>query len=673
MAAKEVKLEKGIRKGKLNLGIRAKLLGLLLSIVALIMVGILALVYMNTSDIMQRSNKELLETSTQSVANKVEAWMNQIISVLDTERDTLEYFSMNEQDERDYIKHTAGKYDAFPTGIYVADTKGHLIHSSFIPDENYSVFDREWYKEGLQSESFVFGSAYLDEDSKNYVVGAFGAIKDKKGKVKGVASADIYLDAISSIVKEVHLKETGGVFLIDEKTNMIIGHEDETLVGTVLTDQKDSMYSFLSGLIAEKKYGIQIYDDPSSGPIYLNAMKVADSNWIVASYVPQNEVMKDLNTLTRNVIVLAVAAIFILFIAIIILVNKAIVKPVKEINKVACQIADGYLDEKITYRSNDEFGELADNFNQTVIRLKDYIGYIDETSRVLDEISKGNLDFSLDLDYTGEFAKIKDAFGKISISLNEVMRNIYQASNEVANDSTQIANGAQALSQGTTEQASAIEQLAATITDISGQVKKSADHAKKAKSESEHTLLEINESNKQMQEMIEAMDKISSKSGEIGAIVKTIEDIAFQTNILALNAAVEAARAGNAGKGFAVVADEVRNLAGKSAEAARDTTGLIEETVKAVDDGVIIADGTGQSLAKVVEKMKQTTGLIEEISDTSQLQAQQIEQVTVGIEQISTVVQNNSATAQESAAASEEITGQVMTLHELVARFKLKD
>lgn len=350
----------------------------------------------------------------------------------------------------------------------------------------------------------------------------------------------------------------------------------------------------------------------------------------------------------------------------------SITKPVREIDSVARKIADGQLNESIHYNSKDELGVLAVNFNKTVTRLRDYVNYIDEISKVLDEVANGNLMFQLSYDYAGEFAKVKHALEHISDSLNQTLTQINQSAEQVASGSDQVASGSQALSQGATEQASSIEELAATINDISQQVSQNADNASNASAKAAVVGEQLTSSNESMKQMTEAMDEISEKSAQIGKIIKTIEDIAFQTNILALNAAVEAARAGEAGKGFAVVADEVRNLASKSAEASKDTALLIEGSIHAVEKGTQIANATADQLVQVVAGTEEIVTTIDTIAKASKNQADSINQVTQGVDQISSVVQTNSATAEESAAASEELSGQAQIMKSLVGRFKLK-
>jgi methyl-accepting chemotaxis protein len=374
----------------------------------------------------------------------------------------------------------------------------------------------------------------------------------------------------------------------------------------------------------------------------------------------------------KRLVIIALIVIGALSFAFAIYIIRGINRPVKELDNVAKKIAEGDLDQSITYNSRDELGTLATNFNKTVGRLRNYVNYIDEISNVLRQIAGGNLVFELTLDYEGEFAKVKQALEEISHSLNETLGQINQAADQVSSGSDQVSSGAQALSQGATQQASSIEELAATINEISTQVKDTAATANEVRRQTDQTGEQVATSNTQMQEMIAAMTEISDKSTQISKIIKTIEDIAFQTNILALNAAVEAARAGEAGKGFAVVADEVRNLASKSSEASKSTAGLIEGTVQAVEKGTEIANATAESLFAVVESTKGVVASVDKIASAADQQADSIEQVTLGIDQISSVVQTNSATAQESAAASEELSSQAQVMKNLVGRFTLR-
>lgn len=365
---------------------------------------------------------------------------------------------------------------------------------------------------------------------------------------------------------------------------------------------------------------------------------------------------------------LAAVSIFMtLFLAIRII--KGLTRPIAEIETAIKAMAQGDMKSEVTYTSKDELGALAENLRFVLKTLSEYIAHI--CSR-LDSLASGDLTITMDMDYLGEFESIKHSGNKIIESLNDTLGQLHDAADQVASGSDQVSTGAQALSQGTTEQASAVEELVATMTDLSNQVKQTAQNSRDVNALIAETGAEVNNSNDKMSSMMEAMTKINDCSSEIEKIIKTIEDIAFQTNILALNAAVEAARAGEAGKGFAVVADEVRSLASKSAEAAKDTTVLIGNSLNAVSEGNQIAKETQDSLISVVTNAQKIAENMTLITDATDTQAEGIAQVTQGIDQISSVIQTNSATSQESAAASEELFSQSSLLKTLVERFHLK-
>lgn len=353
-------------------------------------------------------------------------------------------------------------------------------------------------------------------------------------------------------------------------------------------------------------------------------------------------------------------------------ITRAITVPVWELEQAADNLARGNLRATaIGYTAKDELGHLADSMRSVVDSL---LTIIQDESTLLGEMADGNFNVRSKAEekYVGDFGKVLESIEQIKTSLSNTLMQINLSSDQVSSGADQVSSGAQALSQGAAEQASSIEELAETIRGISNHVKHNAEYAEEADQRANAAGSEAIESNRRMQDMVSAMADISTSSREIGKIIKTIEDIAFQTNILALNASVEAARAGEAGRGFSVVAAEVRNLATKSAAASKDTAALIENSLNTVKSGTRIADETAHSLDSVLESVRLVTEIIGQITASSIEQADSILQIEQGIERISEVVQTNSATAEESAAASEELSAQAQLLKDLTGQFRLE-
>ena len=620
------------------------------------------------SQALLEKNDEILYTTTDRAIQETKAWINSILVSLNMQRDTIEYENMNTREMKKYIKYTAGQNEAYPAGMYVALTDGSLYHASFVPEPGFNALSRSWYQDGVKSEEFILSDVYLDEDSQSYEVGVSGVLKDSSGSVRGVAAADVYLDSISGIVSKAQIEDTGGIFLVDVRTDTIIGHKDDNILGKKLGEVKGGVYEYAQKQIEAGKMELSLYKDT-----YIQVAQVPGSNWAAVSYVQEGEALRELKELTVLMLYVTVAALVLVTVLVAVQIRRIIGVPVRELSQVATRIAEGDLEQGIRYKSKDELGVLADNFNQVTLRLRDYVIYIDEIAGKLHEIAEGNLAFTLENEYSGEFAKIKNSLDTISVDLNNTMGQLNTASADVAAGAAQVSNSAMILSQGSSEQASEVESLAGHINAVSQSISQIAQGAGKAESISQDVRKGLLDSNEKMENLKDVIQKTSNKSTEIGKIIKIIESIAFQTNKLALNAAVEAARAGEAGKGFAVVADEVRSLAGKSSEAAQKTTDLLGETISSMEEGVKAVQLTAESMMSVAVQADEMYGLVGRIADFTKQQADDAAEISQGISQISIVVQNNVATVQECAAASDELSGQAAALKELVRGFRLKE
>jgi methyl-accepting chemotaxis protein len=385
------------------------------------------------------------------------------------------------------------------------------------------------------------------------------------------------------------------------------------------------------------------------------------------------EEVERLRRSSNNMMIAIVAALFmvgVLQVTNLVLTRKRVLSPVIAVKDQMGEIASGNLSADFMFESDtSEIGRLVESIHETKRELKKIIKDIDFK---LAEMAQGNMDLTIGNDYRGEFQPIQRAMRQILDAFNEALSQINQTAERVTMESQQVATGAKILSQGTVDQASAVEELTASIQQLSEQVDSTSSDADHARTSSMDAATQLEVCNAKMKELTVSMENISKSSHEIGGIIKTIEDISFQTNILALNAAVEAARAGDRGKGFAVVADEVQSLANKSAVSAKNITMLIEESMRLVEQGTALSVDTTEALAAGVAGARTSTELVERIADSATQQVEALRQLSLGMEQISNVVQTNASTAEKSAFSAEELHGQAEELKVSVQRFRLR-
>ena len=539
----------------------------------------------------------------------------------------------------------------------------------------YSFYkDSSWYNGAKESGDMVLTDVYSDTLHPEIQMISLGnPITDENNQFVGAVILDINTKVFSTIQQTdarfpslaTNILDANGSFLYSMKEKAIGKKLEEVLdkdTYEMLRQNMDKEEAFTATVVNAVGVKERMYFRPLTihGSTLWSMISIADSEFMAA----------------RNQLILMCALFSVVGLLILIAISFFLIKralnPLQGIALAGKAVAEGNFDVKVSYDRQDEIGDLAAAIQSVMQHVREIIS---DLSDKLSELAKGNFRVSLENteQYPGAYRPLLNSLQEISNDLNKTMAEIKTSAKEVNAGAEQVSSGAQGLSQGATEQASSIEELSATVNDISEHIKKTAENTRLANTEAQNAGKEVSHSDKQMQQMKAAMENINQKSGEISKIIKTIDDIAFQTNILALNAAIEAARAGVAGKGFAVVADEVGNLAQKSANAAKDTTMLIEETLQAVEQGTVLADSTAESLQRVVTGAGKVTELVNQIAEASVEQSRAVEQVSTGIDQISSVVQSNTATAEESAAASEELSGQANILNDLVGRFHLKE
>lgn len=583
-----------------------------------------------------------------------------------------------------------GAYYALEPNLYFEDTPDGLSYYAYKDNGKFSVDilnDYEVYKDGdyytgakkiLKTHVTEPYEYELTNGTVVWLITLSNPIIGDNGEFLGVANCDILADNINNLEYVNGGYETAYSSIITQN-GTYIGHSvDKTLLGSSMEANTEADKLILQsaasaeGCVTENvnSYFGNKAAFVSCNPITLDGTDVV---WSSSFAVNRAEAFGPVYSMIIALCVVSVLGLLLCVLVCAFSISRAL-KPIGAVMGLANKMISCDLSENTTQLSfsNDELGELGRVFvsvsNSLRLIMLDLRG-------ILDQLGNGNFAVSsaCPQEYQGDYRYMLESIDRITDNLSGTMGDIMHVAEQVNIGSQQMSEISQGLSNGATEQANAIELLSGGIARAAEQIKQTAQNALEANYLSEEAGREVLESNRQMQLLTSAMEEITKTSHEIDKIIKTIEDIAFQTNILALNAAVEAARAGEAGKGFAVVADEVRNLAGKSAQAAANTTALIVSAISAIDNGTHIAGQTAQSLDTVVGKVTAVGGKISDIASASDRQSGAISQISEGLTSIEGIVQQNTATAEESASASEELSEQAKTLKEYVSHFKMKE
>lgn len=579
-----------------------------------------------------------------------------------------------------YIKDFAEVKGTFE-GLYVANTETMVVAHTL--EKDIGVYYRQgddrtaFLKEILVENKMTNRGIMVSPSTGELVISMYYPVFEN-GNCLGYVGGAVYANKLMDTLTEIDVNglESIEYVFINAAKNVYLYHENEALLNTEVEDPAFLKIMETVAAPDAEANGTYSYKDENGVKKIAVYKYIEDRDWIFIVNDNESEAFSSIRNLQVGVGAVCFLIGTIINLAVVFALKpvgkqlEAIEKAIIGVSRLDLNAGDAV--DKYTDRK-DEIGKIA---SAVLILCEELKKVINDIGRVLGEISEGNLYVDVNENeqyYAGDLQVISGYLQSIDENLIDVMKDILTAANQVNSGSGQLASGAQMLSNGSIEQSESITMLADRINNIEQQIDSNFKHCTSTQELMERTSDCVEDANRKMQELNDAMANIKSSSDRIGNIVKTIEDIAFQTNILALNAAVEAARAGEVGKGFAVVADEVRNLAAKSAEAVNNTTALIEQTISAVEKGSGIAAEASESMAVVCEYTASAKNMMDSIASASEAQSEMVTQINADISNISAVIQTNSATAEESAATSEELAAQANVLNELISHFKIEE
>ncbi len=638
----------------------------LISVIALIVVSGVFMYLSNMNTLREMANVALNSTSSAVEQTLHTLEVNALnVASLETIRDT--GATKAEKLEAMEGVRTQNNYDE--VGFVELDGQGY---------SNYGDFD---FNDQLHFQAASKGDVFVGEPIINRLNGDIiiisGAPVYDDGKIVGTVYIVDLVASVNDKIGEITFGKTGHAYIIN-KEGTVLFHKDEQEIATQSNAISQYKEDGKNGSLAKATEKILSTDESGTISYRKNGKRMfaaycpvtSHGDWRLIITAPQSEFT---SMVVVSVIVNSIIGLLLLSFNIVLMKRqiKDIITPVDSVTARLVKLAEGDLKTPVeVITTGNELSILSNNLNDTIQSLNLYISDI---TRVLSQLSAGNLDIQTEANFAGDFVSLKESIDTIVGSLNETMAQMNNAADLVADHSDGTSQGAKNLANSTLDQASVLEELTASIASVSEQVRLTADNASKANMRSLEAEKNVETCNQQMQSMINAMSDIKAGSAKIGDIIKNIEDIAEQTNLLSLNAAIEAARAGEAGRGFSVVAEEVRSLAEESAIAAKNTAKLIIKSIETVENGTSIVNETAESLTQVVNNTTEITSIISEIADAAREQAAAIEQINTGFEQMSDAVTTNSMTAQESAQSSEELANQAQNLKGLIGRFSLKD